>query len=157
MGVQLVLRTRKMFSVIQCDCLPLHLYTNAFILFIQWNLSYRATLKSNNSEFDKKKKILSKKMLQWSNKCSDFEHTNRADENGTCTNDCRSKPNTAERLAESMFRVSYLGKCAQNEAKCSFLWKNIIQIQYKQIEEWTFSMITLCRSLGKFYNQGKHN
>ena len=34
------------------------------------------------------------------NKYSEFEHTSRADENGTRINDCRDKPNTTERLAE---------------------------------------------------------
>ena len=57
------------------------------------------TFKSINSEFDQK--IEEEKMLQWSNKCSEFEHTIRVDENGTRVNDCQSKPNTVERLAES--------------------------------------------------------
>ena len=39
-------------------------------------------------------------MPHWSNKSSELKHMSRADENGTCTNDCRGKPNTAERWAE---------------------------------------------------------
>ena len=37
-------------------------------------------------------------MPRRSNKCSEFKHTSRADENGTCANDCRGKPNSAKLL-----------------------------------------------------------
>ena len=44
-------------------------------------------------------------MPQWLNKCSEFEHMSRADENGIRANDW-GKPNTAERLGESTCAVS---------------------------------------------------
>ena len=49
-------------------------------------------------------------MLQWSIKCSEFEHTSRTDEDRTRPNDCRGKLNIAERLAEftraTLFQLS---------------------------------------------------
>ena len=56
---------------------------------------------SQDEQFWVRPKYLSKKMPQWSNKFSEFEHTSRADENGTRVNDCRNKLNTTKRLAES--------------------------------------------------------
>ena len=51
-------------------------------------------------------KTFEQKLPQWSNKCSEFEHTSRAIKNGTRANEGRGKPNTVERLAESTRAVS---------------------------------------------------
>ena len=57
------------------------------IYIIQWNIAYRTTLKSNNSEFDQNIWVKNISMIEQM-----FEQTSRTAENGTRTNDHRGNP-----------------------------------------------------------------
>ena len=70
-----------------------------------------------------------------------FEHSSRADENGKRAKDCRGKPNTAERLAESSRAASVQTDLPLNERLISSLCKSFssfLLILYNK------STLTLC-------------
>ena len=102
-----------------------------------------------------------------SNKFLEFEHTSLAEAS-------RREPNSWLSLVDSVIfhtslvfslfctlALSYGSKNSHtyilNGVKCSFLLKNITQILWSQIEQWTFSMIMLCLTSEKIYNEGKNN
>ena len=88
------------FSLTSCHTKVKYIYIYIYIYCVT-SVIERLSCRTIQSLTKSKKK----KMPQRSNTYSEFEPMSQAEENGTCVNDCRGKPNTAKLLFESMFQV----------------------------------------------------